>query len=524
MIVREFLNKSGRKVSTFKNNLPGIDWVNNFVARYKHLLSTRMCQNITKKRAEISTEVITKFFDNIANVLQGVPATNIINYDETNFTNDPGKSRMIFRRGIKYPERVMNFSKTSYSVMFAGTASGELLPPYVVYKGMRLKETWTEGGPHGCRYNVSKSGWFDADTFYDWFKTLLLPFCKNLQGHKVVIGDNLSSHLHQDVFQLCNENNISFVFLPPNSTHLLQPLDVVFYAPLKRKWRETLTNWKKTFGKNIATLPKDWFPRLLSNLLHSINNEVKHNMSMGFQATGLYPLDRERVLRKLRRETTQEDIDTTRNFVSHAVLDKLLEIRSPPTEANNAPKRRKAITLTPGKSHTGPRASTSGSATTQIQKKQGANVRRELQFDKYADDEENELESNDGTDLAVAQDMANPQDEMQEPDKDISKIIVNENDFILVRFKLDGKVQREKFYVARVREQPKDDDCDVMVEFLKKSSDTKKISFVYPVQHDMAAVERENIRLKLTLMSTNRGKHVFTNTMLSRLADTGSLG
>ncbi|KAA0200749.1 hypothetical protein HAZT_HAZT008925 [Hyalella azteca] len=132
MIVRDFLNKSGRKVTTFKNNLPGIDWVNNFITRYKHWLSTRMCQNITKKRAEISTEVINKFFDNIAHVLQGVPDTNIINYDETNFTNDHGKSQMIFRRGIKYPERVMNFSKTSYSVMFAGSAAEELLPPYVV--------------------------------------------------------------------------------------------------------------------------------------------------------------------------------------------------------------------------------------------------------------------------------------------------------------------------------------------------------------------------------------------------------
>jgi hypothetical protein len=247
-------------------------------------------------------------------------------------------------------------------------------------------------------------------------------------------------------------------------------------------------------------------------------------MSMGFQATGLCPLDRERVLRKLRRETTQEDIENTRNFVSDAVLEKLIEIRSPPTEANNAPKRRKAIKLTPGKSHTGPRASTSGSVTTQVQKKQAANVRKALQFDKYSDDEENEVESNDGTDLAVAQDMADHQDEMQEPDKDISKIIVNEDDFILVRFELDGRVQREKFYVARVREQPQDNDCDVMVEFLKKSSDTKKLSFLYPVQHDMAAVERENIRLKLTLISTNRGKHVFTNMMLSRLADTGSLG
>jgi hypothetical protein len=129
--------------------------------------------------------------------------------------------------------------------------------------------------------------------------------------------------MHQDVFGLCNANKISFVFLPANTTHLLQPLDVVFYGPLKRKWRKTLVNWKETFGKNLATLPKDWFPHLLSELLKSINNEVLHNMSMGFQATGLCPLDRERVLKRLCREPTQVDMENARELVSHTLMHKL---------------------------------------------------------------------------------------------------------------------------------------------------------------------------------------------------------
>jgi hypothetical protein len=98
--------------------------------------------------------------------------------------------------------------------------------------------------------------------------------------------------MHQDVFGLCNANKISFVFLSANTTHLLQPLDVVFYGPLKKKWCKTLVNWKKTFGKNLTMLPKDYLPCLLSDLLKLINDQVLHNMSMGFQATGLCPLDR----------------------------------------------------------------------------------------------------------------------------------------------------------------------------------------------------------------------------------------
>jgi hypothetical protein len=51
---------------------------------------------------------------------------------------------------------------------------------------------------------------------------------------KVLVGDNLAAHLSPVVTNLCEEHNIRFIFLPENSTHLLQPLDVGVFGPLKR--------------------------------------------------------------------------------------------------------------------------------------------------------------------------------------------------------------------------------------------------------------------------------------------------
>lgn len=65
---------------------------------------------------------------------------------------------MIVRRGCKYPERIMNSTKSSTSIMFACTASGKLLPPYVVYKAKHIYDAWTEGGPSNTRYNRTESG------------------------------------------------------------------------------------------------------------------------------------------------------------------------------------------------------------------------------------------------------------------------------------------------------------------------------------------------------------------------------
>ena len=45
--------------------------------------------------------------------------------------------------------------------MMCGSATGELLPPYVVYKATNLYKAWCEGGPEGTMYSVTKLGWFD---------------------------------------------------------------------------------------------------------------------------------------------------------------------------------------------------------------------------------------------------------------------------------------------------------------------------------------------------------------------------
>ena len=91
-----------------------------------------MSQNVKTDRARVTTGKLSEFYENLKVTLEGVPPQNIINYDETNLTDDPGKKKIIVRRGTKYPERVINTTKSSISIMFSGTASGHFMPPYVV--------------------------------------------------------------------------------------------------------------------------------------------------------------------------------------------------------------------------------------------------------------------------------------------------------------------------------------------------------------------------------------------------------
>lgn len=128
---------------------------------------------------------------------------------------------------------------------FARTADGQMLPIYVVYKADQMWDMWTTGGPKDAGYNRSKSGWFDTVCFKDWFMSVVVPYFRRKGGPKVILSDNLSSHFSERVLKICEELNISFKCFPPNCTHVMQPLDVSFYAPLKKYCREILLKWKK---------------------------------------------------------------------------------------------------------------------------------------------------------------------------------------------------------------------------------------------------------------------------------------
>lgn len=351
LVVKIYLDKQGRNVPIFKNNLPGEEWVNGFFNRNPDL-RLRMSRNITHRRAKVGHDEVSQYFENLKESLENIPPTNILNYDETNLSDDPGSSKCIFKRGTKYPERILNSSKSCISMMFAGTASGHLLPPYVCYKAERLYDAWVAGGPPGARYNRSKSGWIDEETFADWFKTVALPWAKSLEGKKVVIGDNLSTHFSADVLKMCEQHDIRFVCLPPNATHLLQPLDVAFFRPLKGAWRQILCDWKVTADRRLSNLPKNQFPSLLAKLCETISANQAKNLQAGFRACGIYPLDPKHVLDKFAKRMENHVMESPskqpRKLVGEAVIQFLSDLRHSPGQTK--PMRKKKLNVSPGAS------------------------------------------------------------------------------------------------------------------------------------------------------------------------------
>jgi len=168
---------------------------------------------------------------------------------------------------------------------------------------------------------------------------------------KVLIGDNLGAHMSPAVLALCEKHNIRYIFLPENSTHIMQPLDVSVFGPMKRHWRENvLSAWKdecERKGENFATIPKQVFPTLLKELLTS--KDYGPAIQIGFETTGLYPFSMEKALSKLPEEVEERGVESE---VQQRLLQTLSNMRYNALANKAAARPKRNQRLPPGASYT----------------------------------------------------------------------------------------------------------------------------------------------------------------------------
>ena len=162
----------------------------------------------------------------------------------------------------------------------------------------------------------------------------------------------MSSHLSVKVIEACKANDISFICLYPNGTHLLQPLDVSYFAPLKKAWKRVLGKWKLSpEGRQQGTLNKKQYPRLLAKLIAILASENgPENLKSGFRKCGLVPFEPEQVYKRL-PSTASNELEPTEALDS-SLLEALKELRGNNAELPKTKKvsKKNRLHLSPGRS------------------------------------------------------------------------------------------------------------------------------------------------------------------------------
>jgi hypothetical protein len=88
LIVHDYLNTL-RKVTPFRNNKPRRDWWKLFKKRHPEL-TEKLAENMYRSRMQVTEESVCEYFHFIKESVKDVPPDNIINYEKTNFRENPG--------------------------------------------------------------------------------------------------------------------------------------------------------------------------------------------------------------------------------------------------------------------------------------------------------------------------------------------------------------------------------------------------------------------------------------------------
>lgn len=250
--VQLFLNNEHRK-TLFPNNRPGKDWIRRFIDRHSELIAPRLTENLSRSRAKLTEQNIRHWFtevteyirtENVGNVL--ADPRRVFNIDESAFMLNPPRDRVLAQRGQRNVYNVVvGNEKESITVSLGFNAAGDMCPPLTVLNYARVPNWLRNNYPSGWAYQLTASGWMTGEAFYNYFVQSFLPWIKrqNIPLPVIVFVDGHSSHLTLSLSEFCSVNNIILVSLYPNATHILQPLDVGFFKPLKQNWRVMRDSW-----------------------------------------------------------------------------------------------------------------------------------------------------------------------------------------------------------------------------------------------------------------------------------------
>jgi DDE superfamily endonuclease len=107
------------------------------------------------------------------------------------------------------------------------------------------------------------------------------------QPWRLLILDGHGSHASIKFMRICLQNRIQLLYLPPHSSHILQPCDVGVFAPVKRRYRNELSKLNSLL--DLENIPRHIFVKAYSKIRPI--GMSKANIISGWSQTGIYPLN-----------------------------------------------------------------------------------------------------------------------------------------------------------------------------------------------------------------------------------------
>jgi len=271
-----------------QKKMAGKDWLAGFLSRHQQI-SIRNPEPTSMSRATAFNEPNkNRFFEIYKHELQKeqFTASRIWNVDESGFTAVHAPRKILAERGIKQVGKITSAEKgVTTTAVCAFSASGNYIPPMLIFKRKRMTELLLRGSPPGTLGACSDNGWITNELFLKWLKHFAAHAKPSNDEKVILLLDGHGSHKTLQAVEYARAHGIVMISFPPHSTHHMQPLDRTFFGPLKVQYHKECDKWMtQHVGQRISPFQ---LAELFGLAYAAVANIAK--AQSGFSCTGMWP-------------------------------------------------------------------------------------------------------------------------------------------------------------------------------------------------------------------------------------------
>jgi hypothetical protein len=276
----------------------GKDWAQRFIKRHPQLGSVFGLSIEAARIKEASPEKLMHWFDEFKRVIEeeNIRPEDIYNMDETGFSlGTLAQTRVVVDKTCGTRYRAAPGRQEWLTILECICGDGTVISPFVIFTGKTLSTDWIPANfDDSWRFSVNTRGWTSNDHALDWLRQSFEPMTREKANGRmrVLIYDGHGSHVRGEFLEHCNQNRIHPLLLPPHTSHLLQPLDVGIFGPVKKAMTSQLDRIVRT---QIHKIQKHEFIESYYNARNI--SLTKHNIESAWRGAGLLPFCPSKVCR-----------------------------------------------------------------------------------------------------------------------------------------------------------------------------------------------------------------------------------
>ena len=287
----------------------GKRWAERWLKRHPEFESDWLKPQDNNRILATNKEAIRKFFDEYEAIIAeyGIHEDDIYNMDESGFLIGVARSWKVIKfHGTKAPRTRNPNNREFCTLIECISASGRALNPLAILKGKVITTDFVEDLLDDYMLGVSDSGWTNNNHGLYWLQEIFELETANTKGDfRLLIADGYDSHINVEMVNFYADYCIRLLCLPPHSTHLLQPLDVNCFQPMKHYHSQAISSAVQYLDTDFNKL----------EFLHALDDIRKKTfksktIQSAFKKCGLVPFNPNAVLDAIPNKEPQNPTPT----------------------------------------------------------------------------------------------------------------------------------------------------------------------------------------------------------------------